>query len=71
MKPYNPQKFVPDMCKIAYNLTLKWIRIYILHVFIIVSSVVQHIVRSRVYSVDPQSRLVPKLQIDLKTLSFG
>ena len=23
MKPYNPQKFVPDMCKIAYNLTLK------------------------------------------------
>ena len=23
MKPYNPKKFVPDMCKIAYNLTLK------------------------------------------------
>ena len=23
MKPYNPPKFVPDMCKIAYNLTLK------------------------------------------------
>ena len=21
MKPYNPRKFVPDMCKIAYNLT--------------------------------------------------
>ena len=23
MIPYNPQKFVPGMCKIAHNLTLK------------------------------------------------
>ena len=31
MKPYNPKKFVPGMCKIAHNLTLK----YILHKYIL------------------------------------